>query len=73
MRKDITPRDMLMDRRVVERNIRKGLVTPEEYAQYLATLPDVGENAEEVRAKLGEDESLDDMDDLPEDEDEDEG
>ena len=71
MRKDITPRDMLLDRRVIERNIRKGLVTPEEYAHWLAALPDVGGNAEVVKAKLGEPEvpTTDGFDDMEEDDD----
>ena len=58
MRKDVTPREMLLDRRVVERNIRKGLVTREEYQQYVSSLPDAAENAEEIRARLGEEEAL---------------
>lgn len=69
MRKDTTPPNMLFDRRVVERNIRKGVVTREEYDQWLTALSDVGENAETVRATLGEDD-LDDEDDLDEDDDE---
>ena len=63
MRRDTTPRDMLLDRRVVQRNIRKGLVTREEYEAYLAGLGDVSDQAEEIRARLGEEE--------PDDEDED--
>jgi hypothetical protein len=55
MRKDTTPRDMLLDRRVIERNIRKGLVNREEYEKSLAALPDVSEQAEEIRARLGVD------------------
>lgn len=68
MRKDVTPRDTLLDRRVVERNIRKGVVTREEYDGFLASLPDVGGNAETVRAKLGEPE-LDDSDNDSDDDD----
>ncbi len=70
MRKDVTPRDMLLDRRVVERNIRKGLVTREEYAQWLGTLPDGGTNAEVIHARLGEPEDdLDDTTDFGEEDD----
>lgn len=61
MRKDSTPRDMLLDRRVVERNIRKGIVTREEYETFLRQLGDTADNAEAVAAKLGEDE-IDDED-----------
>lgn len=60
MRKDTTPPNMLFDRRVVERNIRKGVVTREDYNQWLSALSDVAENAETVRATLGEDDDLDD-------------
>ena len=34
----------LFDRRLVERNKRKGLITQEEYERYLAALPDVSAN-----------------------------
>lgn len=54
MRKDVTPRDMLLDRRVVERNIRKGIVTRDEYESFLTSLPDAAGNSEAIRAKLGE-------------------
>jgi hypothetical protein len=56
MRKDSTPRDMLLDRRVVERNIRKGIVTREEYDTFLRELGDTAENSELITARLGEDE-----------------
>lgn len=54
MRKEVTPRAMLLDKRVVERNIKKGLITREEYEKSLAELPDVADQAEEIRARLGE-------------------
>lgn len=60
MRKDSTPRDMLLDRRVVERNIRKGIVTREEYEAFLRQLGDASDNAETVSARLGEDDEQDD-------------
>ncbi len=68
MRKDSTPRDMLLDRRVVERNIRKGIVTREEYEAFLRQLGDTADNAEVVAARLGEDEEEDDLDDDVEEE-----
>lgn len=37
-----------LDTRVIERYIKKGRVTREEYAQFLADLPDLAEEAEEV-------------------------
>lgn len=55
MAKDTTPRYNLFDRRVVERNIKKGEVSREEYEKFVSSLPDVAENAELVSARLGED------------------
>jgi hypothetical protein len=70
MRTDVTPRDILLDRRIVERNIRKGVVTREEYERHLQTLPDVGANAELIAARLGErEEAVDDDDDLDDEDD----
>jgi hypothetical protein len=34
----------LFDRRVVERNIKKGLITRKDYEKHLKSLPDVGTN-----------------------------
>ena len=39
-----TLRDKLVDKRIVERNIAKGLISKEQYEQYLADLAD-GEGA----------------------------
>jgi len=70
MRTDVTPRDILLDRRIVERNIRKGVVTREEYERHLQTLPDVAGNAELIAARLGErEEAIDDDDDLDDEDD----
>ena len=38
----------LMDRRLVERNIRKGKVTAKEFQTFLTDLPDRTDNAEEM-------------------------
>lgn len=65
MRKE-TPRNILFDRRVVERHIKKGEVTREDYEKFVAALPDVSDNAELVNARLGED--LDSEEDLADDE-----
>ena len=70
MRKDSTPRDMLLDRRVVERNIRKGIVTREEYDTFLRELGDTAENAETVTARLGEEDPVDEDEDEDEDDEE---
>ena len=69
MRKDSTPRDMLLDRRVVERNIRKGIVTREEYDTFLRELGDASANAESITARLGEEDPVDDVDEDDEDDD----
>jgi hypothetical protein len=61
----------LIDKRVVERNIKKGLVTRDSYEKYLGALTDVAEQAETVKAKLGaeEPEEMDeDLDDESEEE-----
>ena len=63
MRKDTTPANMLFDRRVVERNLRKGVVTREEYDQWLANLADSTPNSEVIRATLGEDGDEAELDD----------
>lgn len=64
MRKDVTPRNNLLDRRVVERNIRKGIVTREEYDKSLSELPDVGGNAVIIAARLGEDDEHETVDSI---------
>jgi hypothetical protein len=61
----------LIDKRVVERNIKKGLVTRDSYEKYLGGLSDVAEQAETVKAKLGADEPEEideDLDDESEEE-----
>ncbi len=49
---DKNPR--LFDLRVVERNIQKGLITREEYNEYLAKLEDSSEQAEKIEAEFVE-------------------
>ena len=70
MRKDSTPRDMLLDRRVVERNIRKGIVTREEYDTFLRELGDASENAESITARLGEEDPVEVDDEIDDDDEE---
>lgn len=38
--------DFLLDKRVIERNLRKGIISPEDVEKHLAKLPDVEDNAE---------------------------
>lgn len=62
---------VLLDRRVVERNIKKGLLTREEFEKHLEGLGDVAGQAEKIAATLhGRD---DDHDDDVEENDDDEG
>lgn len=55
-----------MDLRTVQRNIQSGLITKEQYEEYLSTLPDVGDNAEALGSGEDEDDyDYDDEDDEP--------
>jgi hypothetical protein len=58
MRKDVTPRNTLLDVRVVARNIEKGILTQAEYQDHLTKLPDVGANSIAISARLGEDDTI---------------
>ncbi|HTP50608.1 MAG TPA: hypothetical protein VMK42_07920 [Anaeromyxobacteraceae bacterium] len=42
----------VVDRRVVQRYLRKGVVDEKEYEQYLKKLPDVGEQAVPIEAEI---------------------
>jgi len=46
--------DRLVDKRIVERNIAKGLVSKEQYEQHLAGLPDKEGDCERVEIDPGE-------------------
>lgn len=47
--------DWLIDKRVVERNVRKGLVDPKELDKLVKALPDRAENVAEVSDDDGPD------------------
>lgn len=67
---------VLLDRRVVERNIKKGLITREEFEKHLEGLGDVGAQAEKIAATLhgrDDDHDVDDDDDDVEENDDNEG
>lgn len=51
------------DKRLVERNITSGLITKEEYDEYLAKLPDVSDNAEVLNIPLPGTEEADESED----------
>jgi hypothetical protein len=66
--------EKLFDRRVVERNIDKGLITRDEYEEYLEGLDDVEDRAEAIEAEFeaglfeDDEEEADDAEDEDEDE-----
>jgi hypothetical protein len=70
---DIEP--WLVDRRIVERNIKKGLISRAEYEKYLAQLADTEANAEVVEIVLEAAPEGDALDDgvLDDDDDDDDG
>jgi hypothetical protein len=55
----MTTREDLLDVRVIERNLARGVVAPKDYEKHLATLRDVAGNAEYVGAAAagGDDEA----------------
>lgn len=58
--------ERLMDLRTIQRNIASGLITKEQVAEYLESLPDVSDNIETLSIPDGDD--LDDDDDYEDDE-----
>jgi hypothetical protein len=40
--------DKKFDKRTIERNLREGIITAEEWKKYLKALPDVSDNADQV-------------------------
>jgi hypothetical protein len=67
MRGKDSPSDTLLDKRVIERNIKKGLVSRETFEKHLTALPDVADQAETIQARLGDDDDLDDDEDMDSD------
>ena len=55
--------DNLIDKRIVGRNIRKGVVSKKDYDKQLAQLPDRAENAEWIGGQSESDEDDDEGDD----------
>ena len=62
--------NQLVDKRVIERNIVKGLVDPEQHKRELEALPDTEQNAVLVSVDGA---SMDDDDDLEDDDEDEEG
>lgn len=46
---------LLIDKRIVERNIHKGLISRKDFDKYLSELPDSGENAETIAVESPDD------------------
>lgn len=72
MSSQTTPALLLFDRRLMERNLRKGFLTQAEVDARLAAIPDCSANAERVAASL-HDEPAGDDDEDGEEGDDDEG
>lgn len=56
----------LYDRRILERNMRKGLVSPKDYEKWLKALPDVADKLapkDEPTSSVDLDDDEDDLDD----------
>jgi hypothetical protein len=62
--------EFLIDKRVIERNVQKGIVDAKEHAKLLERLPDVQNNAQACQPEMEAAES-DDADDDADDEGED--
>jgi hypothetical protein len=48
MEKNMTTNDTLFDKRIINRNIEKGLLSKDELKEYIESLPDSSDNAEEI-------------------------
>ena len=53
--------DFMIDKRIIQRNIDKGLVEPKQYSKLLTSLPDRADNVA-VAAPEDEDDDLEDED-----------
>ncbi len=59
----------LLDKRVAQRYVERGILDEKEYEKHIKSLPDLADQAVPIESDLDEDD-LDDLDDEPEDEDE---
>jgi hypothetical protein len=46
--------DMHMDKRLVDRNLRTGVITKADYESHMAALPDCGEHAEVLDVEMAD-------------------
>jgi len=56
----------LYDRRTIDRNIKKGLITRKDYEKYLKSLDDVKDKGIQGESEVAEDDDDDGADDAPE-------
>ncbi len=68
MSSQTTPASLLFDRRLMERNLRKGFLTQAEVDARLAAIPDCSANAERVAASLHDEPTADDGEESDDDE-----
>jgi hypothetical protein len=47
-------KDHIFDKRIIERNIARGRLTPEQYKEHLASLEDVSDKMEEISVEVKE-------------------
>ena len=47
-------KDHIFDKRIIDRNIARGRLTPEQYKEHLASLKDVSANVEEISVEVKE-------------------
>ncbi|HEX9290669.1 MAG TPA: hypothetical protein VF904_14185 [Anaeromyxobacteraceae bacterium] len=59
----------LLDKRVAQRYVEKGVLDEKAYEKHIKSLPDLADQAVPIESDL-DDDDLDDLDDEPEDEDE---
>lgn len=63
-------KNLKFDKRIIDRNIKRGTTTKEEYDNHMAGLNDVADNAEDVEVDVQEGEFVVDFPEPMEDEDE---
>jgi len=57
----------LIDKRVAQRYLRKGILDEKEYAQHVKSLEDLADRAVEIEASIDSEDLDDDLDDVEED------
>lgn len=68
----MTYQDFLLDKRIVQRNIARGVVDAKTYEKLITALPDRADNAQATTIGLAAEEEVDSLDDGDDDEGDDE-